>query len=334
MVRKKIILTGDRPTGRLHLGHYIGSLQNRLKLQDAYEQYIMIADVQALTDNFENPKKVHDNVLQVALDYLAVGLDPTKSTIFIQSQIPEIAELALYFLNLITVARLQRNPTVKNEMKEKGFGANVPAGFLVYPVSQAADILCVKAVAVPVGEDQYPMIEQTNEIARKFNGLYGEIFSEVEAIKSNVSRLPGMDGQAKMSKSLGNTINLSDSRKEIETKVMQMFTDPKHIKVTDPGRVEGNVVFAYLRAFAPDQAEVKDLEKEYKKGGLGDVTIKRRLIEVLDQMLAPIRLQRATWEQREDKVWEILKTGTEKAREKVAETMEEVRRVMKIKYFR
>ncbi len=331
---KKRVLTGDRPTGKLHLGHYVGSLKNRVALQETHEQFVMIADVQALTDNFDNPKKVHDNVLQVALDYLAVGIDPSQTTIFIQSQIPEIAELALYFLNLVTVARLQRNPTVKTEMKEKKFGTNVPAGFLVYPVSQAADILSFRADIVPVGEDQYPMIEQTNEIARKFNSLYGDTFHEVQALKADISRLPGLDGKSKMSKSLENCIYLSASRKEIETQVMKMYTDEKHLKVTDPGRVEGNVVFTYLKAFAPDQNEVKELEKHYKKGGLGDVTIKRRLIDILDEMLAPIRLQRATWEQRPDKVMEMIQQGTEKARGVVHETMEEVRRAMKIEYFK
>jgi len=330
---KKRVLTGDRPTGKLHLGHYVGSLKNRLVLQETHEQFVMIADVQALTDNFDNPKKVHDNVLQVALDYLAIGLDPAKTTIFIQSQIPEIAELALYFANLVTVARLQRNPTVKSEMKERKFGTNVPAGFLIYPISQAADILSFKADLIPVGEDQYPMIEQTNEIVRKFNSLYGNVFHEVQAVKADISRLPGLDGKSKMSKSLGNCIYLSASRKEIETQVMKMYTDEKHLKVADPGCVEGNVVFTYLKAFGSDQNEVKELERHYKKGGLGDVTIKRRLIEILDEMLSPIRLQRATWEQRPDKVMAMIQQGTEKARAVVRETMSEVRQAMYISYY-
>ncbi len=331
---KPIVLTGDRPTGKLHLGHFVGSLQQRLELQKTHEQFVMIADVQALTDNFENPQKVHDNVLQVALDYLAVGIDPSETTIFIQSQIPEISELALYFLNLVTVARLQRNPTVKSEMKEKGFGANVPAGFLVYPVSQAADILSVRADLVPVGEDQYPMIEQTNEIVRRFNSLYGKVFNEVQAGKATISRLPGLDGKAKMSKSLNNAIYLADSRKELETKVMKMFTDPNHVKADDPGQVEGNTVFTYLRAFAPDQAEIRELEKMYKKGGLGDVVLKRKLIEILDQMLMPIRLSRATWEKHPDRVMKMLQDGTDKVRLRVQETLSEVRKGMKIEYFR
>ena len=330
---KKIVLTGDRPTGKLHLGHYVGSLQQRLELQKTHEQFVMIADVQALTDNFEQPQKVHDNVLRVALDYLAVGIDPSATTIFIQSQIPEISELALYFMNLVTLARLQRNPTVKSEMKEKGFGASVPAGFLVYPVSQAADILCVRANLVPVGEDQYPMIEQTNEIVRRFNSLYGQVFSEVEAGKAAVSRLPGLDGKAKMSKSLNNAIYLSDSRKELETKVMKMFTDPSHVKASDPGQVEGNTMFTYLRTFAPDQNEVKELEKMYKQGGLGDVALKRKLIEVLDQILLPIRLARATWEKNPDRVMKMLRDGTDKTRLRVQETLGLVRRAMKIEYF-
>ncbi len=331
---KPIVLTGDRPTGKLHLGHFVGSLQQRLELQKTHEQFVMIADVQALTDNFENPQKVHDNVLQVALDYLAVGIDPSETTIFIQSQIPEISELALYFLNLVTVARLQRNPTVKSEMKEKGFGANVPAGFLVYPVSQAADILSVRADLVPVGEDQYPMIEQTNEIVRRFNSLYGKVFNEVQAGKAAISRLPGLDGKAKMSKSLNNAIYLADSRKELETKVMKMFTDPNHIKADDPGQVEGNTVFIYLRAFAPDQAEIGELEKMYKKGGLGDVVLKRKLIEILDQMLMPIRLSRASWEKHPDRVMKIVQDGTDKVRLRVQETLSEVRKGMKIEYFK
>jgi len=328
-----IVLTGDRPTGPLHLGHYVGSLANRLKLQSTHRQYIMIADAQALTDNFSEPKKVHDNVLEVMLDYLAIGLDPKKCTFFIQTQIPEIAELAQYFMNLVTVSRLQRNPTVKTEIAEKNFGNSLPAGFLAYPISQAADILCVKAQIVPVGEDQLPMIEQTNEIVRTFNRYYGRVFAEVKAQLSAVGRLPGADGKSKMSKSLGNAIYLSSSRKEIEQVVMSMYTDSKHLKVSDPGRVEGNVVFTYLQAFDSDKAEVKKLAAQYSKGGLGDVVLKRRLIDVLDKFLQPIRERRQKLAKEPKKVMKILEQGTAVTRKVVLQTMKEVKTAMKINYF-
>lgn len=326
-------LTGDRPTGKLHLGHFVGSLQNRLAIQDTHDSYVMIADMQALTDNANNPQKVRDNVLEVMLDYLAVGIDPQKTTIFIQSLIPEIAELTMYFLNLVTIARLGQNPTVKTEIKEKGFQTSVPAGFYMYPVSQAADILSFRADIVPVGDDQLPMIEQTNEIVEKFNRLYGEVFGRVQAVVPKASRLPGIDGGAKMSKSLGNAIYLSDSKKEIEKKVMNMYTDPEHIKATDPGHVEGNVVFTYLDAFDPDHEEVAKLKRQYSKGGLGDVMLKKRLIEVLDAILAPIRERRAEFEKNPDKVMDMLEKGTVRARAVVVETLAHVRRAMKIDYF-
>jgi len=329
----KIVLTGDRPTGRLHLGHYVGSLKNRVALQDKHKQFVMIADAQALTDNFENPDKVRNNVLEVALDYLAVGINPAKTTIFIQSQIPEIAELTVFFLNLVTLARLKRNPTVKDEMKQKGYGEDVPAGFLCYPVSQAADILFCKANIVPVGEDQLPVIEQVNEISHKFNSLYGDIFPKAEAVVGDTARLPGIDGMAKMSKSLGNAIYLSDSHEEIERKVMQMYTDPNHIRVEDKGQVEGNVVFAYLDAFDPDKNEVSKLKIKYSEGGLGDVVIKKRLIEVLDNLLSPIREKREYLARDPKHVMEILENGTKDARKVAKETMKEVRRAMKIDYF-
>jgi len=292
---KKRILTGDRPTGPLHLGHYAGSLKARVEFQDEYDEYVLIADVQALTDNFEHPEKVRKNVMEVALDYLSVGIDPKKATIVLQSLIPEIAELTVYFLNLTTISRLQQNPTVKSEIKEKGFEKSVPAGFLMYPVSQAADIAAFGAHFVPVGEDQLPMIEQTNEIVEKFNRLYGPIFNKVEAMvpKSKTgARLPGLDGKAKMSKSLNNAIYLSDSKEEIEKKVMQMYTDPEHIHVEQPGKVKGNVVFTYLDVFDKDKKEVKKLKTQYEQGGLGDVVIKKRLAEILNDIIAPIRERR------------------------------------------
>jgi tryptophanyl-tRNA synthetase len=330
---KKTILTGDRPTGKLHLGHYIGSLMNRVRLQDEYDQFVMIADVQALTDNAENPQKIRDNLLEVLYDYLAVGIDPNKTTIFVQSMIPEISELALYFLNLVTLARLQRNPTVKDEMKQKGFGANVPVGFLTYPVSQAADILCVQADLVPVGNDQAPMIEQTNEVVRKFNGTYAPVFQEVEILLSHTPRLPGLDGKSKMSKSLDNAIYLNDPAEAVATKVRNAYTDPNHLKVEDPGQVEGNVVFTYLDAFNPDKNENEQLKQQYQQGGLGDVVLKNRLIEVLEQRLAPVREKRNDFAQDPAAAIQILKQGTEKTREKVAQTMKAVRQAMKIDYF-
>ncbi len=331
--KETIVLTGDRPTGRLHFGHFVGSIRNRLKLQEESKMYYMIADAQALTDNAENPEKVRANVLEVALDNLACGLDPAKATMFIQSTIPEIAELALYFLNLVTLARAQRNPTVKDEMKQKGFGADVPLGFLAYPISQAADILCVKANRIPVGNDQLPMIEQANEIAEKFNRLYGDTFPHVEAVTSISPRLPGLDGKAKMSKSLDNAIYLADTREEVERKVMLMYTDPKHIHVDEPGHVDGNTVFEYLDVFDTKTEEVADLKKQYKKGGLGDVVLKKRLAAVLNEILDPVRTRRSKLAEDPDAVMHILKAGSEKTRKAVQETMEEVKRGMHINYF-
>lgn len=333
-MKKNVILTGDRPTGPLHLGHYVGSLVNRVKLQHDYQQYVMIADIQALTDNFENPEKVRENVLQVALDYLAVGIDPSETTIFIQSMIPEIAELTVLYLNLVTVNRLKRNPTVKNEIQQKGFGESLTVGFLAYPVSQAADITIVKGTLVPVGEDQLPMIEQTNEIVRKFNSVYKtEVFPEAKALVSYAARLPGIDGKNKMSKSLGNAIFLSDTPEVLAQKVMSMYTDPNHLKVTDPGRVEGNTVFTYLDVFDPAQDEVAELKAHYERGGLGDVKLKRRLIEVLDGVLAPIRTRRAEFAQDPAQVMAILHAGTQKTREVAAQTMDQVRVAMRLDYY-
>lgn len=331
---KKRILTGDRPTGRLHLGHYVGSLQNRVKLQDEYDQFVMIADVQALTDNFENPQKVRENVKELVLDYLAVGIDPSKTTILIQSQIPEIAELTVFYLNLVTLERVLRNPTVKDEIKQKGFGTNIPAGFAMYPVSQAADITVFNASLVPVGEDQLPMIEQTREIVRKFNLLYGNVFVEPEPLLGRVKRLPGIDGNAKMSKSLGNCIYLSDSEEELKKKVMSMYTDPNRIHPTDPGKVEGNPVFIYHDVFNSDQAEMEDLKKRYKEGKVGDVEVKEKLFIKLNDFLKPIREKRKEFEGKDEILDKILKEGTEKAREVAKETMQKVREVMKIDYFK
>lgn len=332
----KRILTGDRPTGKLHLGHYVGSLKNRVKLQNEYEQFVMIADVQALTDNFENPQKVRDNIIEVALDYLSVGIDPQKTTIFIQSQIPEIAELTVFYMNLVTVARLQRNPTVKDEIKQKGFGESLPLGFLAYPVSQAADITSVGANLVPVGEDQLPMIEQTREIVRKFNSLYGEVLVEPEALVGEFPRLIGTDGGAKMSKSLGNTIYLSDTPSDVERKVMNMYTDPNRIKSSDPGKVEGNPVFIYLDAFSDNfqKEKVEELKGRYKKGEVGDVEVKRFLTQVLNEFLEPIREKRRHFENDPKRVEEILKKGTEKAREEAKKTLSDVKKAMKLDYFK
>lgn len=335
---KTRILTGDRPTGCLHLGHYIGSLQTRVKVQDSdeYEQFVMIADAQALTDNADNPEKVRMNVLEVALDYLAIGLDPAKTTILIQSAIPELAELNLFFLNLVTLARLQRNPTVKNEMKQKGFGADVPAGFLTYAVSQAADITAFKGTLVPVGDDQIPILEQVNEIVRKFNHIYGrgkDVLLECEPLLSQTARLSGIDGKAKASKSLDNAIFLSDSANEVKRKVMQMFTDPGHIKASDPGKVEGNVVFEYLDAFDADKNVVTEMKSQYQEGGLGDVACKKRLIDVLENMLGPIRAKREALAKDPDAVMRVLKSGTDRAREVSKATMAEVRKAMRIDYF-
>lgn len=332
--KKTIVLTGDRPTGKLHLGHFVGSIQNRIKLQDESDKaYYMIADVQALTDNADNPTKVRNNVLEVALDNLACGVDPAKTTFFVQSQIPEIAELTVLFLNLVTLARLRRNPTVKNEMKQKGYGEDVPAGFLCYPISQAADILTFKANTIPVGEDQLPVIEQANEIVDKFNSYYGEVFEKIKPIMSETTRLMGVDGNAKMSKSLGNTILLSDNAEAIEQKVMSMYTDPNHIHVNDPGNVEGNVVFTYLDIFDPNKDEVQKLKEHYKKGGLGDVVIKKRLIAVLNEILTPIRDRREYLEKNPKYVMDLLEEGTKKARKQAQKTLKEVRHALQIDYF-
>jgi len=330
---KKRILTGDRPTGKLHLGHLVGSLQNRVNLQDEYEQFVMIADVQALTDNFTEPQKVRENVREVALDYLAVGIDPDKTTILIQSLIPEIAELTVYYLNLVTLERVLRNPTVKDEIKQKGFGKQIPAGFAVYPVSQAADITFCKANLVPVGEDQVPMIEQTREIVRKFNSLYGEVLVEPEALVGKIKRLPGTDGGAKMSKSLGNCIYLSDPADEVTRKVMGMYTDPKRVHPTDLGTVEGNPVFVYHEAFNPNHDEIEDFKNRYREGKIGDVEIKKRLAEEINKMLEPMRERRKMFEGKPDEIDRILKEGTEKARETAKETMKAVKKAMKIDYF-
>lgn len=333
MKQQEIILTGDRPSGQLHLGHFVGSLQNRVQLQDQYKQYILIADVQALTDNYENPEKVKNSVVEVMLDYLAVGIDPQKSTIFIQSQIPEIAELTIYYLNLVTVARLQRNPTVKTEIAQKGFDQSVPAGFFMYPVSQAADITCVKGSLVPVGEDQLPMIEQTNEIVRSFNRIYGkEVLVEAKPMLSKVSRLPGLDGKAKMSKSLNNTIFLGASEDELKKAVMSMYTDSNHLRVEDPGQVEGNVVFMYLDAFDKNTHKVAELKAQYQAGGLGDVTLKKYLFEVLNELLTPIRNRRNELAQHKDHVLDLLMQGTQRTREVTAQTLREVKEVMKLIY--
>ena len=329
-----IVLTGDRPTGQLHLGHYVGSLANRIRMQDSYQQFVMIADVQALTDNYDNPQKVRENVFEVALDYLAVGLDPEKTTIFIQSMIPEIAELTVFYLNLVTLARVQRNPTVKTEMHQKGLENRIPVGFLVYPVSQAADITIFRARYVPVGEDQLPMIEQSNELVRSFNRIYGEgIMREAEAIVPKIARLPGTDGSAKMSKSMGNTIYLGESSDVLYKKVMGMYTDPNHVRVSDPGKVEGNPVFAYLDAFDPDTNEVERLKEQYQRGGLGDVVLKKYLFQVLDTFLAPIRERRAMLAQDMAYVKNVVEQGTGKARSVASQTMRNVRAAMHLDYF-
>lgn len=330
----QIVLTGDRPTGRLHLGHFVGSIKNRIKLQDeADKSYYMIADIQGLTDNANNPQKVRDNVIEVALDNLACGLDPKKTTMFIQSEVPEIAELTVIFLNLVTLARLKRNPTVKDEMKQKGFGEDVPVGFLCYPISQAADILFAKANLIPVGEDQLPVIEQANEIVDTFNRYYGDVFTHIKHLTGNTPRLIGADGGTKMGKSLNNAIYLSDSPEEISKKVMNMYTDPGHIHVEDPGKVEDNVVFSYLDIFDPNRAEVDELKKQYRKGGLGDVIIKKRLIDVLENIIGPIRTKREELSKDKNAVMKILENGTKEAREKAEETMKEVREALKINYF-
>ena len=335
---KKTILTGDRPTGKLHLGHYTGSLKNRVALQneDKYNMFVMIADQQALTDNAKNPKKIVDNLLEVAMDYMAVGLDPTKTNLFIQSQIPELAELTMYYLNLVTVSRLHRNPTVKSEIQQKGFGESIPAGFFIYPVSQVADITAFKADLVPVGNDQKPMIEQTREIVRSFNTTYGDVLVEPEGMypEGIAGRLPGLDGEAKMSKSLGNAIYLSDDADEVRKKVMSMFTDPNHIRVEDPGCVENNAVFTYLDAFCKDKDALEEMKAHYRRGGLGDVKVKRYLNDILQAELDPIRARRKELEQNPDYIYEILKKGSERARAVAAQTLSEVRDAMGIEYFK
>lgn len=334
-MNRKRILTGDRPTGKLHLGHYVGSLANRVKLQERYETYVLIADVQALTDNFEHPEKVALNVREVLLDNLAVGLDPQKATFHLQSQMPETAELTVYFANLVTVSRLERNPTVKDEIKQRGFDKSLPLGFFIYPVSQAADIAVLRAHLVPVGEDQLPHVEQTREIIRRFNQLYQEVFPVPEALVGQVKRLVGLDGGAKMSKSLGNVIYLSDSESTVRQKVMAMYTDPTRIHASDPGHVAENPVFVYHRAFNKNQAEVDDLAKRYQRGKVGDVEVKERLASALNEFLQPIRARRRQFAKRGEKYLnEILIEGTRKARLLAAETLSLVREAMKIEYFR
>ena len=328
----KRILTGDRPTGPLHLGHYVGSLQNRVRLQNEYDTYILVADIQALTDNFEHPEKLRANVLEVAMDYLAVGLDPARTKFVIQSMVPELTELTTYFMNLVTVATLERNPTVKEEIKQRQFTRGVPVGFWAYPISQAADIAIFKADLVPVGEDQLPMIEQTREIVRRFNSLYGKVLVEPRAMLGQIARLPGTDGGAKMSKSLNNCIYLSDSSEALRKRVMSMFTDPTRIHPTDPGHVEGNPVFTYHDVFNPDKAEVEDLKERYRKGTVGDVEVKQKLFVALDRFLTPIRERRAAYQAQPGKVREILMDGTRKGRALAQATMDEVRRAMKIAY--
>jgi len=329
-----IVLTGDRPTGPLHLGHYVGSLKQRLELQHQHKQFVMIADSQALTDNATNPDKVRTNILEVALDYLAIGIDPNLTTIFIQSLIPELAELTMFYLNLVTVSRLQRNPTVKDEIKQKSFGTSIPAGFLCYPVSQAADITAFQADLVPVGQDQLPMIEQTTEIVRSFNRIYNcSVLVEPQALLSNAPRLPGTDGKGKMSKSLGNVISLKDDEATITQKIQQMYTDPNHLQVSDPGKVEGNPVFAYLDAFDPDQDNLKSMKNHYRQGGLGDTTVKKRLLEVLLTQLNPIRARRNELAQDPAYVMDILNQGTQNARQVATQTMTQVRQAMHLDYF-
>lgn len=345
---EKVILTGDRPTGKLHLGHYVGSLRRRVELQNSGEFdkiFVMIADAQALTDNADNPEKVRQNVIEVALDYLSVGLDPSKTTIFIQTQVPELCELAFYYMNLVTVSRVQRNPTVKTEIKMRNFEQSIPVGFFCYPVSQASDITAFKATVVPVGEDQAPMIELTREIVNRFNHVYGPTLVEPDILLPNNAacmRLPGTDGKAKMSKSLGNCIYLSDTPKEVKKKVNSMYTDPEHLTIDSPGHLEGNAPFIYLDAFCrdehfakylPDYANLDELKAHYTRGGLGDGTVKKLLINILEEELAPIRERRKHFEQNIPEVYEILRAGSEKARETAARTLEEVRNAMRINYF-
>jgi tryptophanyl-tRNA synthetase len=328
----KRILTGDRPTGQLHLGHYVGSLQNRVRLQEEYDTYVLIADVQALTDNFEHPEKLEANIFEVALDYLAVGLDPEKVKIVVQSMVPELTELTIYFMNLVTVATLERNPTVKEEIKQRNFVKGVPVGFWSYPISQAADIAIFKADLVPVGEDQLPMIEQTREIVRRFNRLYGKVLIEPRAMLGAVARLPGTDGGAKMSKSVGNCIYLGDPTEVVRKRVMSMFTDPKRIHPTDPGTVEGNPVFTYHDVFNPNKEEIEDLKQRYRLGTVGDVEVKQRLFEALETFLTPIRTRRQELAANPKRVYEIIMDGTAKGRALAQATMAEVRHAMKISY--
>ena len=346
--QEKIILTGDRPTGRLHVGHYVGSLKRRVELQNSgkFDKiYIMIADAQALTDNADNPEKVRQNIIEVALDYLSCGLDPAKSTLFIQSQIPELTELSFYYMNLVTESRLQRNPTVKAEIQMRNFEASIPVGFFTYPISQASDITAFKATTVPVGEDQLPMLEQTKEIVRKFNSVYDEVLVEPEILLPDNKaclRLPGTDGKAKMSKSLGNSIYLADTEADVRKKIMSMFTDPNHLRVEDPGKVEGNPVFIYLDAFSkpehfaeylPEYAGLDELKAHYMRGGLGDVKVKKFLNAVIQEELSPIRARRKEFEKDIPEIYNILKKGSEAAREKAAATLSEVKSAMKINYF-
>ena len=348
MTKEKVILTGDRPTGRLHIGHYVGSLKRRVELQNegGYKQmFVFIADAQALTDNIDNPEKVRQNVIEVALDYLSVGLDPSKVTLFIQSQIPELCELSFYFMDLVSVSRLQRNPTVKTEIQMRGFESSIPVGFFTYPISQAADITAFKATTVPAGEDQKPMIEQANEIVRRFNHIYGETLVEPEILlpqNAVCCRLPGTDGKAKMSKSLGNCIYLSETEKEVKQKVMSMYTDPLHIHVEDPGHLEGNTVFTYLDAFCrpehfaaywPEYQSLDEVKDHYTRGGLGDMKVKKFLNNILQEELEPIRRRRAEFEKDIPAVYEVLRKGCEEARAVAANTLSEVRRAMKIDYF-
>ena len=345
---KQIILTGDRPTGRLHVGHYVGSLSERVRLQNSGEFdeiYIMIADAQALTDNAEHPEKVRQNIMEVALDYLACGLDPEKVNIFIQSMVPELTELTFYYMNLVTVSRVQRNPTVKSEIQMRGFESSIPVGFFCYPISQAADITAFRATCVPVGEDQMPMLEQCREIVPSFNRIYGETLTDPKIMLPSNSaclRLPGTDGKAKMSKSLGNCIYLADDEKTVRTKIMSMFTDPDHIRIEDPGKLEGNTVFTYLDAFCtdehfaeflPEYSNLDELKAHYTRGGLGDVKVKKFLNNVMQSILGPMRERRAYWEARKPEVYEILRKGSEVAERKAAETLADVRAAMKINYF-
>lgn len=344
----KIILTGDRPTGRLHIGHYVGSLKRRVELQNSGEYdkiYIMIADAQALTDNYDDPDKIRENIVEVALDYLSCGIDPEKSNIFIQSMVPELTELTFYYMNLVTEARLHRNPTIKSEIEMRGFGGTIPAGFLCYPISQASDITAFKATTVPVGEDQMPMLEQAREIVNKFNTIYGETLVEPQILLPDNKaclRLPGTDGKAKMSKSLGNCIYLADTEEDVRKKVMSMYTDPNHVKVEDPGQVKGNTVFTYLDAFCkdeffaeflPDYANLEELKEHYRRGGLGDVKVKKFLNNVMQKELAPIRERRKYWEKNIPEVYDILRRGSEVAQKAAAETLKEVKAAMKINYF-